>query len=56
MSFAQLAALAPRLFSGIEPRSLEAFFWENPHYDFSESIFAPRRSAGPAECWGPACW
>ena len=34
-----LAALAPRLFSGIEPRSLEAFFWENPHYDFSESLF-----------------
>jgi hypothetical protein len=36
----QLAALAPRLFSNIEPRSLEAFFWENPHYDFSESLFA----------------
>ena len=32
--------LAPRLFSGIEPRSLEAFFWENPPYDFSESLFA----------------
>ena len=36
----QLAALAPRLFSGIEPRSLESFFWENPYYDFSESFFA----------------
>jgi hypothetical protein len=36
----QLAALAPGLFGGIEPRSLEAFFWENPQYDLSESIFA----------------
>jgi hypothetical protein len=36
----QLASLAPRLFSGIEPRSLEAFFWENPDYDFSETFFA----------------
>ena len=35
-----LAALAPTLFSSIEPRSLEAFFWENPYYDFSESFFA----------------
>lgn len=37
---ARLAALAPRLFNGLEPHSLEAFFWENPHYDFSESLFA----------------
>jgi hypothetical protein len=36
----QIAALAPGLFSAIEPRSLEAFFWENPFYDFSESLFA----------------
>jgi hypothetical protein len=36
----QLANLAPGLFSGLEPRSLEAFFWENPFYDFSESFFA----------------
>jgi hypothetical protein len=35
-----LAALTPRLFSSIEPRSLEAFFWENPYYDFPESFFA----------------
>jgi hypothetical protein len=37
---AQLVALAPRLFASMEPHSLEAFFWENPHYDFSESLFA----------------
>ena len=37
---AQLAAVAPRFFSGIEPHSLEAFFWENPHYNFSESLFS----------------
>ncbi len=36
----QLAALSPSLFSGIEPRSLEAFFWEHPSYDFSGSFFA----------------
>jgi hypothetical protein len=36
----QLVALAPGLFAGIEPRSLEAFFWEHPSYDFSESFFA----------------
>jgi hypothetical protein len=35
-----LVALAPGLFSGVEPRSLEAFFWEHPSYDFSESFFA----------------
>jgi hypothetical protein len=35
-----LAAVAPRLFASIDPHSLEAFFWENPHYDFSESLFA----------------
>jgi hypothetical protein len=35
-----LAALNPSLFGSIEPHSLEAFFWENPHYDFSESLFA----------------
>jgi hypothetical protein len=37
---AQLASLSPGLFASIEPRSLEAFFWENPHYDFSENLFA----------------
>jgi hypothetical protein len=36
----QLVALTPSLFAGIEPRSLEAFFWENPSYDFSERFFA----------------
>jgi hypothetical protein len=35
----QVAALAPGLFAAIEPRSLEAFFWEHPDYDFSESFF-----------------
>lgn len=37
---AQLTALAPSLFASLEPHSLEAFFWENPHYDFSESLYA----------------
>ena len=39
-----LAALSPRLFAAIEPHSLEAFFWEHPHYDFSESLFALKES------------
>jgi hypothetical protein len=37
---AQLVALAPGLFASLEPHSLEAFFWDHPHYDFSESLFA----------------
>ncbi len=43
-----LAHLAPGLFSGLEPRSLEAYFWENPFYDFSENFFAlkQRRTGG----------
>lgn len=36
----ELTAMAPGLFSSVESRSLEAFFWEHPHYDFSESLFA----------------
>jgi hypothetical protein len=36
----QLVGLTPSLFAGLEPRSLEAFFWEHPYYDFSESFFA----------------
>jgi hypothetical protein len=35
-----LISLAPGIFAGIEPRSLEAFFREHPSYDFSESFFA----------------
>jgi hypothetical protein len=36
----QLPALAPGLFASIVPELLETFFWEHPHYDFSESLFA----------------
>ncbi len=43
---AALVELAPSLFAGIEPRSLEAFFWDHPSYDFSESFFALRERRG----------
>jgi hypothetical protein len=44
----QLAALSPRYFAGLEPRSLEAFFWANPFIDFSQSLYAlkERRTGG----------
>ncbi len=36
----ELISMAPGIFSSVEPGSLEAFFWENPHYAFRESLFA----------------
>lgn len=42
----QLVALAPGLFAGMEPQSLAAFFWENPAYDFSQSLFALKDRPG----------
>lgn len=39
-AMAELIAMAPGIFSSVEPRSLEAYFWENPDYPFSESLFA----------------
>jgi hypothetical protein len=36
----QSTALAPGLFAESDPRKLEQFYWENPFYDFSQSLFA----------------
>ncbi len=36
----QLIALEPRLFADVDGKDLERFYWNNPFYDFPESLFA----------------
>ena len=36
----QLIALEPGLFADIDEQALERFYWSNPFYNFSESLFA----------------
>ncbi|MFI5456199.1 MAG: hypothetical protein ACHRXM_12195 [Isosphaerales bacterium] len=36
----RLIALAPDLFRDVEARDLERFYWHDPFYNFSESLFA----------------
>jgi len=40
----QLIALAHGLLAGSDPRALERFYWDNPFYNFSESLFVLKNS------------
>jgi len=44
----QLIALAPDLFRNVDARKLERFYWHHPFYNFPESLFALKDTAGGA--------